>query len=513
MLKTAAVFSDNMVLQRNKKIRVFGSADDGSRITVSLLGKKSENICKNGKWMVYLPEYEATEDAVMEITDGKDTITFKNIAIGEVWLAGGQSNMELELQNAKGGAEALKANPKEDTVLQKIRFYYTPKKAYECEELWEEEARAHWEVFGETDAAKWSAVGFFFAKKLAAKLGVTVGVIGCNWGGTSASVWMSREALLEHEDTRGYVEDYENSEAACKPREQQIEDYKAYERYHADWEAKAAGIYEKEPMAAFDKVQEMIGPCQYPGPMNCANFTRPYGLYEVMLKKLAPYTLGGFIFYQGETDEGKPREYYTLFSRLIRQWREDFMDEELPFHFVQLTMHRYQHDPDTKSWCILRENQMKVYRTVKNTGIAVIIDCGEFHEIHPKDKKSVGERLALQALCHTYHMIEEKNAFGPIYRDYLYADGGMELFFDYAEEGFTVKGELSGFEIAGEDQVFYPAKAHTLSENGKRNVIFVSSEHVKEPIMARYLWRNYAEVPLFGQNGLPAAPFRTHKGR
>lgn len=512
MLQAAAVFSDNMVLQRNKKIRVFGTADSGSRITVSLLNQIEETVCREGKWMVYLPEFEAMQGIQMVISDGKDTISFANIAIGEVWLAGGQSNMELELQNAEGGQALLKNGSEEDKILKRVRFYYTPKVACQCETLYEEEKKSHWELFNEKDAAKWSAVGFFFARELAEKLqneekDITVGVIGCNWGGTSASAWMSREALMEQEATRSYVEEYESSEWVKKSKEEQIKDYEDYLAYHADWEKRAAAIYEKDPMMPFDKVQEMIGVCQYPGPMNCVNFTRPYGLYESMLKRIMPYTLRGFLYYQGESDDHKPSSYFQLFTRLIRQWRDDFQDDTLTFLMVQLPMHRYQHDPDKKNWCIIREAQMKAYDTVKNTGIAVIIDCGQFHEIHPKNKKPVGQRLAMQALCQTYHLMKEKEVFGPVYQDFLYKNGGMEISFKYAEDGFYVKGELSGFEIAGEDQVFYPAKAVILLN---KNTIFLSAGEVKQPVMARYLWTNYGEVTLFGVNGLPAAPFRTH---
>lgn len=519
MLRAAAIFSDNMVLQRNKKLRIFGTADTGSKITVSLGDKKAEAICFDGKWMVYLPEFEACDGLTMIITDEADTIHFENIAIGEVWLAGGQSNMELELQNAEGGQKELAVNPEENTLLKKIRFYYTPKVAYVGETLYEEEEKSHWELFGKEEAAKWSAVGFFYAKELARELDVTVGIIGCNWGGTSASAWMSREALMENELTCCYAEEYETSDCVKKSEEEQIKDYEAYLAYHANWEEKAAKIYEKEPMIPFDKVQEMIGICQYPGPMNCANFTRPYGLYESMIKRIAPYTLRGFLYYQAESDEHRPESYYTLFTRLIRQWREDWEDDNLPFLMVQLPMHRYQHDPDTKSWCILREAQMKAYKTVKNTGIAVIIDCGEFHEIHPKNKKPVGERLALQAFSHVYDKIEKKDAFGPLYRDFLYRDGGMEITFDYAQNGFVYVEEVpenaggvtkTGFEIAGADGIFYPASVTFSTEKEKANTIFLSAENVKEPLMARYLWTNYGEVTLFGGNGLPTAPFRTH---
>ena len=555
MFRAAAVFSNHMVLQRDKRISIFGEGISGSRISAVLYKEEkikydSENeetfdknnkrvsgmtVCRDGKWMLYLPALSADTGYVMEITDGNTTILFEDIAIGEVWLAGGQSNMELELQNADGGKELLAlgkkqpeaqeyaenaANAPEAAVrsevsaekqdnkrlLEKIRYYYTPKQAYKGADFEETERASGWELFNDTDGARWSAVGVYYAMELVKSLNVTVGILGCNWGGTSASCWMSREAVLEQKATESYIKEYESSDCVKKSEEEQIKEYEEYQRYQEEWDQKAAEVYAKEPMISFVDIQKLLGPCRYPGPMNCANFTRPAGLYETMLKRVAPYTVRGFIYYQGESDDHKPDSYYALFTRMIRQWREDFGDDSLPFLTVQLPMHRYQHDPDTGNWCILREAQMKAYQTVKNTGIAVIIDCGQFHEIHPKNKKPVGERLALQALSFVYGLIEEDKAFGPVYQDFLYRDGGMEITFTHAKEGITFTGNVpNGFELAGEDGIFEKAEASFAG-----NKVFLTSENIKEPVMARYLWTNYSEVNVFGKNSLPMAPFRTH---
>lgn len=502
MLRAAAVFSDHMVLQRDKKICVFGQGENGRTIRVSLGDAQASAMCRDGRWTVYLPEREAGEDLTMEISDGEETVRFADVAVGEVWLAGGQSNMELELKDAEGGKEILQSGN-----YPLIRFYYTPKQAYKGPDFEEVKRASCWERFGEREAAKWSAVGFYFARELAQRLQVPVGIVGCNWGGTSASCWMSREAILSRQATRSYVEDYDNSEAVRKSEAEQIKEYQEYQAYQEDWDKRAAAVYEKEPMMAFDKVQELLGPCRYPGPMNCANFTRPAGLYETMLKRVAPYTLKGFIYYQGESDDHRPQDYYELFTGLIQQWRRDWKDNRLPFLMVQLPMHRYQHDPDTRSWCIIRESQMRAFEMIRNTGIAVAIDCGQFHEIHPKNKKPVGERLALQALCGVYHVIPEEEAFGPLYRDFRYHKGGMELTFDHVGVCFTCPGKkVTGFELAGADGVFREADVVVLE--GSR--IFLACGEIDEPVMARYLWTNYGEVTLFGENGLPLAPFRTH---
>jgi sialate O-acetylesterase len=331
---------------------------------------------------------------------------------------------------------------------------------------------------------------------------VTVGLVGCNWGGTSASAWMNKETLSSCKETVSYVDEYEAA-VRNKPVELQIKEYDEYMEYHTAWNKRMEELYAKEPGCSWERVLEYCGENKYPGPMNCKNEYRPGGLYETMLMRVCPYTVKGFLYYQGESDDHKPNSYYRLFTNLIGLWREKWGDDELPFIMVQLPMFKYANDPDYKHWCLIREAQMKAFKTVKNTGIAVISDCGEFDNIHPVDKVPVGERLCLQAEKLAYGM--DVNAFGPIFRSFIYRDGGMELSFDYAEDGFTVKGDAAGtFEIAGEDKLFHPAEAQI---NGSR--IFIKSDKVPVPKYARFDWFNWTDVKLFGKNGIPVAPFRT----
>ncbi len=496
--KAAAIFSNHMVLQRNKNIKVFGWGEDGSIITVSLNGSTSSTRVYNSRWTAILPPMEAGEGYEMSISCNDQSIIFSDIAIGEVWLAGGQSNMELELQNCTGGRDVIK-----NDVNPRVRFYYTQKNAYQDERFYEMERASTWEVFGSEGTKAWSAVGYFFARRLAKELGVTIGIIGCNWGGTSASAWMSKESLDEDRDLRSYLDEYEHNIANYTLDEQRMA-YQEYMSYQADWDKKASECYKENPKITWDELVSLCGPNKYPGPINSYSPYRPTGLYRCMLQRIMPYTLSGFIYYQGESDDHKPQFYQKLLSRLIRQWREDWEDDTLPFLFVQLPMHRYEADPDYKHWCLIREAQMRTYETVKNTGIAVILDCGEFNEIHPKDKVPVGERLALQALHHVYDELEEDKVFGPIYQSLIHKDNGIELFFKYAKDGFIVRGCPSGFEIAGEDKQYKEAKAIV-----RDNTIFLKSEEVTNPVYARYCWTNYGEVSIFGTNNIPLAPFRT----
>lgn len=561
--KVAAVFSDHMVLQREKSIAVFGEGEDGERVTVTLRGGAQDvtgsDVVESGRFKVMLPPQKAGDGYSMTVRCGSYIREFSDIAIGEVWLAGGQSNMEMELQNAYEGAQALA----EDGALNSdegpnVRFYYTQKIGYMDANFFEQEKKTCWGCFGDGSEKYWSAVGYFFARKLAKDLRVTVGVIGCNWGGTSASAWMDRESLLEDQDLRSYVDEYEAA-VAGKSVEEQIREYDEYEAYHEVWSKKAEELAKTDPMLPWEDVLARCGECKWPGPMNCKNPFRPAGLYECMLKRVAPYTIRGVIWYQGESDEQKPYLYEKLFTKMIGVWRREWQDCSLPFVFAQLPMHRYEQDADFKNWPVIREAQERVYRTVKNTGMAVITEFSEWSEIHPRRKREVGERLAKQAKFHVYNRLMARDAFGPMYSSHIVHGaqgkehfGKIELMFHYAKDGFYVTDKpfiekeyhedgtvvlprgrkaqneavagstearermdapdlteaercSDGFEIAGADRRFVPAQYEV-----EENRIFVWSKEVAEPKYVRYLWTNYRIPHIFGRRtGIPLAPFRT----
>lgn len=498
MLKTAAVFSDNMVLQREKNISIFGETDSNS-VTVSFCGKKANAKIESGKWMAILPPMNAGGPYSMTVTDGNDTLTFENIMIGEVWLAGGQSNMEYFLENETHAAQTLEYLEGND----KIRFYGVPRNAFFNEDYFKAENENSWQIAGKESSKLWSAVGVYFADKISNELdGVTVGIIGCNWGGTSASAWMSREYLEGVDEIKAYIDEYEKA-IEGKTDSQMIAEYDEYCRYDEEWFKKSQKCYAENPNISWDEVQEICGKNLWPGPMGIKNPFRICGLYETMLKRVSPYTIRGFIYYQGESDDHKPNSYYTLLSRLIACWRNEWQEDELPFLLVQLPMFKYSHDEDRKHWCIIREAQMRAYKTIKNTGIAVITEHGEYNDIHPKNKIPVGERLALQALLHVYGK-NDTDAFGPVYRDCIRHENSLELLFDHAENGFEIKDTADGFEIAGSDKEFHKAEAEI-----KGDRIYISADEVANPEYARYAWTNYMEVKVFGKNGIPLAPFRT----
>lgn len=498
----AAVFTDHMVLQRNKNINIWGCAYTATDVTVELCGKSVTARAESGKWKVVLPPMEAGGPYELKVTDNRGgEMVLRDVMIGEVWLAGGQSNMELELQNALNGKEVLK-NIKDVNV----RFYYTQKIAYIDDYFHFAERNSCWSIAAPDTAANYSAVGYYFARRLAAELGVTVGVIGCNWGGTSASAWMSRKMLEQDSDTKSYVDEYDKA-MEDKTMEGYLAELAEYEEWYNEWQPKINEYYATAENPTWEGAQEYAGPSRWPEPLGPKSQFRPGGLYETMISRICPYTLAGFAYYQGESDDHKPDTYYKLFKALIEQWRTDWEDDSLPFMFVQLPMFMNEGDEDFKHWCKIREAQMRVHQTTANTGIAVILDKGEFNNIHPIDKEPVGERLALQALYHVYGKISADEAYGAIYKSHEYTDGGIMLTFEHAGDGFELKGEKAvGFEVAGKDKKYRPADAWF-----KEDKIFVRSTEVAEPVYLRYNWTNYGDVTVYSKNGIPLAPFRTSR--
>ena len=470
-IQVAAVFSDNMVLQRNKIINLFGWIDwDDSEnkeiyVKAELFNKKGDLLGENTriytnpvkKWIISLPSQEAQEECSLKIwlNQSTEAIVFSNISIGEVWLAGGQSNMEFELGNCSEGPQEL-ADVNGDSGAKNVRFYYTNKIAWMDEHFYQAEKNTTWQTWDSPNINAWSAVGFFFAKKLAKDLGCTVGLIGCNWGGTSASAWMRREYLEKDDDLRTYLTEQEEATAG-KSIDQQCREYEEYEVIQAEWQKKCDALYAANPEITWAKVEETLGKSPWPGPRSCKNPYRPCGLYDCMINRVLPYTLKGVLWYQGESDDHKPYSYAKLFSKLIDNWRIDWKDPELPFVFVQLPNHRNEYDKDFKHWCLIRAAQEKVHHMVKNAFMTCALDLGQFNDIHPKAKKVVAERMEENALANVYKTADKKpeEVLSPMLKSYIIkcADpantnsfGKIILTFENAATGFVAREDKINLE-------------------------------------------------------------------
>ena len=498
-MRTAAIFTDHMVLQREKPIQVWGDGKDGRRVTVTLGGQSASGTVRDGRWSVTLPPMPAAEGLTMTVRSGAVQIVYRDIAVGEVWLCGGQSNMEFEIKDELNGQATLDAL----TPACGVRFYYTPKQRMTGGDFERIERQAKWTTASPEQSRAWSAVGLYFALELSQKLGVTVGLIGCNWGGTSASAWVSRDVLASDAGLRQYLTDYDNA-VAGKNEDELIAEYDAYLAYQDRWWQDYCALITEHPETSWNDALKIVGESKYPGPMGPKNECRPCGLYETMLQRVCPYTLRGFLFYQGESDDHRPEGYEALLTALIGCWRRDWGDASLPFLNVQLPMFRAAYDPDYKHWCRIREAQANVYRKLRNTGLAVLADCGEFDNIHPKEKATVGHRLALQALCEVYHRMPRAKASAPMCCTGYPFGNSYVIRTENAADGFRLTGEPTGFELAGADGTFFPAQAAFAPD-----CIILTAKDVSAPKYARYAWTNYMQVTVFGMNGLPLAPFRT----
>ncbi len=564
------LFTDHMILQRDKCIAVFGTGTDNTELDISLHNTDNSGILPlntclspafvvssaassvsvkttihNNSFLAFLPPCPAGGPYILKVSDGSDTVYFKDVLLGDLWLAGGQSNMEFELRRSDD-YEALineiteaSSHPKLTTDTsekfpdyEKIRYYFVPHIAYEDKDSENRYRSSKWQLCTAAAVPDWSAVALYFARRIQPEVNVPIGIIDCNWGGTSASAWMDKETLALDSDTNRYLQDYSKTTSGRTEEEYlaELDDYIAYSEI---WEAKKTECYRQNPETDWAEILRLCGPCRWPGPMGFRNEFRPSGLYETMLQKCVPYTLKGVIYYQGESDEHHPDIYYKLFRSMIAVWRRDFMDESLPFLFVQLPMFKNRTDPDYDTWAVLREAQQKVCDTVENTGMAVILDLGKYNDIHPTEKLPVGERLALLALYQVYRKISDPlQVFGPMLSSCRPDKDHLDCFFYNAENGIYIgfravhypapdSGYLTeqrllaeespseyihGFEIAGADKIWHPAAAQGFYRDGEHGLCLTSSE-VPVPLHARYAWINWAPVTVFGANGLPLAPF------
>ena len=496
MLKTAMIFNDGMVLQRGKPVPVWGSASPGEEVT-AVLGQETQKAAAgdDGEWKIVFSPLEAAEGLTLTIRGESEEIIIHDVAVGEVWIAGGQSNMEFYL-----GYESHYDEIKDSFQNNRIRFFDYPEAAYE-EALtdFNYKNEGFWRYAGKEDLAYFSAVGFYFAVNLQEDLGVPVGIVGCNWGGTPACSWMEPERLV---GTKGevWLADQEEAEKE-KPMEQRFLEYRNDPLSdHTDIihdpvniRVMRDGLTREEQLAEIAK--------RGPIPAKPFFFERRVGaLYNTMLKKVAPYAARGVIWYQGETDgDYHPDAYTEVFTRMIESWR-DLWQEELPFLFVQLAPYGAWMEFTGEHYGLVRMSQDEVSRTVPGTWMAVTGDVGMEWDIHPKNKQPVGERLALLARGHVYG--EDILCDAPDAEMAGWEGDRLLIRFRNAE-GLHIEGEsLNALFAVEEDGSRRPV---TQAETNGNALILMNAG---DAVSVEFAMEPYYEVNLYNGSHIPARPFR-----
>lgn len=618
-VKLPQIFSDHMVLQRNKPIHIWGWASSGEAVKVTL-GTATQNTKANkqGKWEVFLPAMPAGGPHVLTVA-AKNNLQLNDVMIGEVWLCGGQSNMEWVVRSsANADAEIAAAN------YPMIRHIKIPRAT--SLQPQDDVKETKWEVCSPATVANFTAVGYFYARELFKELKVPIGLVNSNWGGTMVETWISNASFFGDAEFASLKNDMpasidsivikqeqamqtliKNSQGSL-PSAAEARSFAQASYNDINWKImKLPTNWENAGLPNLDGVVWFRKDIDIPAGSDLSNavltlgtiddadstyinsalvgttavynnqrtYNIPAGilkegknvlsirvtdhqgggginglpqvmklqtsgvtiplagnwkyfiekyqpitgvgpneyptlLYNAMIHPLIGYPVAGAIWYQGESNAGRSMQYKKSFPLMIKDWRQQWKDE-FPFYFVQLANFRANNGSNAtggSGWAELREAQTETLQ-LPNTGMAVTIDIGESGDIHPRNKQDVGKRLAAVALAKTYG--KSRVFSGPTFRGMRIEADIVRLRFENAEDGFTVKnkyGYIHGFEVAGEDQRFYYAKA----ELGPDDMIYVSCDSVANPVAVRYAWADDPnDVNLYNKAGFPAVPFRTDK--
>jgi sialate O-acetylesterase len=609
------LFSDGMVLQRNKPIPVWGWADANEKVEVHF-NKQTKTITadKNGKWMVKLDSEKAGGPFELSII-GKNKIVITNVLVGEVWICSGQSNMEFQVYKAMNAKAEI-----EDSNYPMIRHFGV---AQDLSGSPKEDLKAgKWAVCNKETVRDFTAVGYFFAKKLYAELKIPIGIINTSWGGTCVETWTSREAFGKSDDFKNRMAEVpiididSLSKGYAKAMRERVEKiqgskvstdgestFKELTFDDASWsELNVPALWENQPLGDLDgvvwmrktitlsaedikngatlslakiddedityvngievgrntiwetkrvysiptnilkegvnviavrvvdntggggiygdavdlkltlgnKILPLEGKWKYKVIVvktSLSPNSYPSLLYNAMVNPLISFAFQGVLWYQGEANVWRAKEYKTAFPLMINDWRIQWIQGNFPFYFVQLsTYNEYNGNSKTGSkWAELREAQTETLK-LPNVGMAVTTDIGNAKDIHPTNKQDVGKRLAAIALNNVYG---KKMVYsGPIFKSQEIKGNQIILTFDNIGNGLSTSdpnGILKGFEIAGTDKVFYLAKAMI-----KDNQVIVSNENVPNPVAVHYGWADDdTEINLFNKENFPASPFRT----
>ena len=496
MIKLLPLFSDHMVLQQGKYLPIWG--EGSGKVCVQLGDQRAYTLCEEGYWRLTLPPMPAGGPYTLTVQDEHSSVRLTDVMIGEVWLAAGQSNMEHPTFATEGGL-----NQAAEGANERIRFFTVPRRTKPdfAGHRWHFESvaavDAGWSVCTEDTMLHFSAIGASFAQLLEQAEQTAVGIISCNFGGTRIEAWIPREHFLMHPEFSFIRERYND----CL----QTLDLDAYERQYAEFQkameaeckgSDAVAFLKEHGPAAFAREE----PIQWPAEPSPAPYwpSWPGVLYRNMVRRIAPYSLRGVLWHQGESNVGASDHYDALFALLVSAWRQAWQDE-LPFLTVQLAPFGYG---SPEEYPQMVERQIAASRQISGVAMVTTSDLGECDNIHPLKKQPMAQRLFLAAENLVYHKSVEYS--GPIYREARRIGEKVELRFDHADSGLVCQEEVSELYIADGNGQLVPAKAELSG-----STMLVWAESVPCPMEVRMGFCNNCTINLYNGDGLVAAPFRT----
>ncbi len=486
-------FSDHMVIQRDRDVAIWGKASPDASVTVSFKDDKSTvKADAQGHWRAQITSGAAdAKGAVLTVASGEHQVVISDVLVGEVWLASGQSNMYFTMNRVAEYQSLLS-----QADYPGLRMFNAPLVTAVDPQ---DDIDGEWSLCSPSTAPNYSAVAFFFALKLHKELGVPVGVIKTAWGGKPVETFTSREALNTLPETKRLVDLAIKNDAEFDAAKAQAQ----YEKSLANWQALFAAE-RKKPADERKKIANRPSPPKRP----LDTEGQPGVLFNSMIHPFVGYTMRGAIWYQGESNAKVGAvPYDQTLPLMIRDWRQRW-DDEFSFYFVQLANFRAPSTAPGKPdpWALLQDRMRLILQTTPKTGMAIINDVGDANDIHPKNKKDPGERLARWALAKDYG--RDIVYSGPLFQSSKIQEGAIRITFDHSGSGLKSRdgGSLKRFEVAGDDRVWHWADAKI---EGKDSVL-VSSPNVKQPVAVRYAWASNPEgANLINSEGLPASVFRT----
>lgn len=483
-VRMPALFTPHMVLQRDMPVPIWGWADPQEEVTVELGDqRKVATADAEGNWKVVLDPLQLGPPRTL-VVQGNNTLEITDVLVGEVWICSGQSNMEWPVV-ATMGSDLELAGSEQPTI--RLLTVHGPGVQQPLVDF-----DGAWELATPATVRDFSAVGYYFARRIQSVVDVPIGLIDNSWGGSACEAWIPTEKMAGNELYEPILKRWSEIEASTDE-----------------------GALRAEYAATYDKWKEQLaqaiasgGPIPMePRPRHpLLGQSRPANMYNSRIAPLAPFAIRGAIWYQGESNADRAYQYREMFPLMITTWREAWGQGDFPFYWVQLAdFMAEQPEPKPSPWAELREAQTLTLDRLENVGEAVIIDVGDGKDIHPINKQTVADRLARWALAKQYGV--EVAYASPRLAKFEVAEGKAVITLNRCEGGLMHLDtpEVLGFALAGEDQKWYPATAKIVG--GDR--VELSSPEVPNPVAVRYAWGDNPRVNLYTRHGLPVTPFRS----